>query len=566
MKKSKYIFLSIMLLWLVGSCSKSERKLFPYGWTALDAEFDSVVTALERAYNSHAPQTEVDSLTALLHRAAAKTDKSEIRDARLHYWDGRRLLRQGDAAGAYKEFERAISLIDSAKYPYDVARVRWNMEEDYDCTPENYRIVQSKIAFFRDEGDLPIQADYLLTLGIMLKSMGDAEAARDYFSQADSLMKIYGDEDNIAKNKINHATVLDLEGRDPEAVELLREVLRHPSMKSDPTAVEITNWNIYLYSGDLGALRSAYCLALADSIANVEYIKLYEGMLMKEFAQRGQLDSAAYYRGKGESREIEEWSVYNYGRDYAVGLGYAALAAGNDTTAARCFRDALIMSDSIMNDDLHGQISALDTQRRIAEYTHLTEIQRIRNRTYLLCVVLGIVIVAAVLVTFLLRRLHNQRVAALHERLRREHSMRKVIGLQIAMADNDRLVEEMKEIVENISTSSVSSEELRRQLLDTLNSHTIANSTRDSFLTTFSEVNPEFYSRLGEAYPDLSEAEKRLSALISLGLDNKHIARLLNVRQESVKQARWRLRSKMNLTKEQNLDDIIRSIVNEEDK
>lgn len=43
-------------------------------------------------------------------------------------------------------------------------------------------------------------------------------------------------------------------------------------------------------------------------------------------------------------------------------------------------------------------------------------------------------------------------------------------------------------------------------------------------------------------------------------MESKHIARVMSIRPESVKQARWRLRGKMGLGPDDSLDDVIRRI------
>ena len=43
-------------------------------------------------------------------------------------------------------------------------------------------------------------------------------------------------------------------------------------------------------------------------------------------------------------------------------------------------------------------------------------------------------------------------------------------------------------------------------------------------------------------------------------MENKHIARVMSIRPESVKQARCRLRGKMGLGPDDSLDDVIRRI------
>ena len=76
----------------------------------------------------------------------------------------------------------------------------------------------------------------------------------------------------------------------------------------------------------------------------------------------------------------------------------------------------------------------------------------------------------------------------------------------------------------------------------------------------FADINPEYASRLSERFPDLTPAETRLACLIYVGLDTKHIARLLNIMPDSVKKARQRLRAKMHLAPTDSIIDILRQI------
>ena len=91
--------------------------------------------------------------------------------------------------------------------------------------------------------------------------------------------------------------------------------------------------------------------------------------------------------------------------------------------------------------------------------------------------------------------------------------------------------------------------------------HLAGDEERDSFRRMFITVNPEFVQRLQQRWPDLSESYVKLATYIYLGLDNSQIARLLVIRPESVKQARWRLRKQLGLEKDESLDEVIRSLV-----
>ena len=68
-------------------------------------------------------------------------------------------------------------------------------------------------------------------------------------------------------------------------------------------------------------------------------------------------------------------------------------------------------------------------------------------------------------------------------------------------------------------------------------------------------LSNEFYSTLNNECPTLTKSEIRLCALLRLKLDSSHIAQLLNISQSSLHQARYRLRKKLNLAPDRNLDD-----------
>lgn len=76
----------------------------------------------------------------------------------------------------------------------------------------------------------------------------------------------------------------------------------------------------------------------------------------------------------------------------------------------------------------------------------------------------------------------------------------------------------------------------------------------ESFLQKFNRTDAHFIQQLAICAPDISPAELRLAVLIRLGMDNKAIANLLHISAEGVKKSRYRLRKKLNLEQDDNLD------------
>lgn len=81
-----------------------------------------------------------------------------------------------------------------------------------------------------------------------------------------------------------------------------------------------------------------------------------------------------------------------------------------------------------------------------------------------------------------------------------------------------------------------------------------------SFFSNFEKVYPNFRNSLQSINPNLSANELKLCALLRLNLSSKEIGALMNITQESVNKARYRLRKKMNLTSKEDLIAFITSI------
>ena len=80
------------------------------------------------------------------------------------------------------------------------------------------------------------------------------------------------------------------------------------------------------------------------------------------------------------------------------------------------------------------------------------------------------------------------------------------------------------------------------------------------FETRFVSINEKFYKKITKRYPNLTQNDQRLCALVKLNLSSKEIAKLLNMSNESVHTTRSRLRKKLNLSREVNLKQFIANL------
>jgi len=83
---------------------------------------------------------------------------------------------------------------------------------------------------------------------------------------------------------------------------------------------------------------------------------------------------------------------------------------------------------------------------------------------------------------------------------------------------------------------------------------------RQEFQKHIKQINSEFFLRLEQQFPSITESEKKLSALLRLNLSSKEIASILNISAKSVDMNRYRLRKKFEIGKEYSLSVFISKI------
>ncbi|MBU0764493.1 MAG: tetratricopeptide repeat protein [Bacteroidetes bacterium] len=119
----------------------------------------------------------------------------------------------------------------------------------------------------------------------------------------------------------------------------------------------------------------------------------------------------------------------------------------------------------------------------------------------------------------------------------------------------ENLINEVKEIRD----SDVNMNKINK-LASLINFHLNIDKDRKDFQMHVEQVNQSFFYNLQKQFPDLTENDRRLSALLMLKLSSKEIATILNISVGSVEIRRHRLRKKMNLDSDQSLTDFMNTV------
>jgi DNA-binding CsgD family transcriptional regulator len=178
-------------------------------------------------------------------------------------------------------------------------------------------------------------------------------------------------------------------------------------------------------------------------------------------------------------------------------------------------------------------------------------------------ILVGIVMLAAIVILLLNRQrqrsIHKQELA-LQEKMLAEAEVvaanEQLSLFRQNIVEKTSLIEKLQEKVHN---KQISAEHL--QIVEELSRQTILTEEDwDRFRKLFEKIYPAFFISLKEKASDITIAEQRMAALTRLHLTTKQMASMLGISADSVHKTRQRLRQRLQVGSDSNIEDIIVAI------
>lgn len=383
-------------------------------------------------------------------------------------------------------------------------------------------------------------ATVLANIGVAYRKKNEPDSALKYYFDALELRKkdqnkkaVSGLYNNIALVYYRHY------GEKDQAFNYYQKAVEIKKVIKDTFGLSRTYLNIGNIHHEAGAYNRAdhfyqQGLALAEAIKSKKQTAnhLYE------------LSSSARKQGKWD-QSIEYLDKY-----YAVRLEMEKEQKGDEIKQLELRND--------LNEKEHT-LAIVNRELEIIQAQQALEVQR---RNILIAAILFIVILGAIAFMWLKTRIERGKArqalmqselenARLHEQeLEREleFKSRELTSYTINFLRKNQLMEELQSISQNLSRPSLQPDQDNIKKLDQLirRSHNVDKDWND-FKSFFEGVHPQFFKSLTSMYPDLTNAEIKLCALVKLNMNIKEISEVLGISPESVKTARHRLRKKLNL-------------------
>ncbi len=156
----------------------------------------------------------------------------------------------------------------------------------------------------------------------------------------------------------------------------------------------------------------------------------------------------------------------------------------------------------------------------------------------------------------------------MQERMKQEQAMhekiialkdRELAMLMMQMFEKNNLLNDIQKQIQRIHETTAESEPLKnigKSLQDSIK----LDEDWEKFKIHFEQVHPHFFQQLATQYPHLTAHDHKTLAYLRINLGTKDIARLLNIDAKSVKMIKYRLKKKLVLTDEVDLDAFIRGL------
>lgn len=547
----------LILLFVAGACSRQERVSDLFRWRSITPGADSALVRIERAFIAHESDSIMMTHVHSLETEARKHPESRQLMARHFYWLGRVSNQMHRLPEAIAYLQRAAELTDSAKYPYDQARINYlRAVVSKKSQPHYYRELRQVEDYFARTGDEFMLASAKLDIGHILKEIGDDKRSLANYLYADSVFDALGIGPYHIKTSLNNAEIYHQMGQDEKSIGLLEELIAHPVAKADFDFYNTLLLSKYDIASDTAALMSAR--RRMDSVPGYSYGRRnLEYFLTQYYADHNQPDSAISYARGALLLASDEMSMkatlYKTIADANVSLGKLP-------DAIEAYASLEQVREAMLQNNVTAEISRMDSRTEIVKYEEEIRGKQKVERMWIMVVLLVATVVVLAVFMMLMRRAHTHKLQIANSQLSLEKERRQLVTSMLRIEEKDKVLQALLSELDGMEKEARLSAGAKRQLEQHVKMHLSGELEWERFREVHDRLDPHFAKTLRKNFPDITEGELMLSTYIRLGMQTKQIARMLMLQPDSIKKNRQRLRRRLKLTPDQTLEAFLAGI------
>ena len=274
-----------------------------------------------------------------------------------------------------------------------------------------------------------------------------------------------------------------------------------------------------------------------------------------------------YLKGLKTAKQVDD--------KYDVGKGYKHLsdlyATIKDYKNALKYHTLYTASkDSILNVENQNKIDELQIKygvdKKEQEITHqrIIIIQKKKQIFYSILISILFLILAIVIIVFIIitKRQKEKILQKENENLQKELELKNkdlVCNVSKIFTKNQVINHVAHSLINSSDSFKQANQKLIRGIVNELKQNMDETGWKE-FDIRFARVHESFYSELDRRFPDLTKTERKLCALLKLGMSSKEIASISRIRSESVDTGRSRLRKKLGLMNDDSLFEFLNKL------
>lgn len=244
---------------------------------------------------------------------------------------------------------------------------------------------------------------------------------------------------------------------------------------------------------------------------------------------------------------------------------------GNTNKALEYLHKYIENRETLMNSNIIREIADLEMKYKIQkiEKKNELEIKLIEKEKelslYKWYILSGILIIILIILGFLFyRRITQKRIVEIRlKNIRKEKNFMKseLENFALHMAHRNEFLEDVKLTLKSLTKNASEANQQKVKELNLNISQLLQNNKGMQLIKNKIEaLNTNFFFSLSQKHPNLTEKDKRLCALLKLNLSSKEISSINNISERSVVTARYRLRKKLGLNSDENLNSYFKNM------
>lgn len=442
-----------------------------------------------------------------------------------------------------------------------------------------------------DEG-LANTINYMGNLYILNKNYNKAY---ELFIKSYNIYKKLNDEKGIAATTNNIGEVYRYKGEYDKALEYYEKAIPINKKMNNKQWLAINYENIgsiYHKKGDLELAEKYYFKALdyAESINDIEGISSINNNLGRLFFDEFLLKKSLKFLNKAYDASLKTSSP-EYIKNAAKNLSDVYYTMKDYRRAYRYLKIYFQQKEKIKQASDERQMLALETQLALAKKEKENQLLEQQNKNknlqmIILAVLFVSLLITAVTIISRIKSKHKQDRKVLKanaERIRAEKALAETEIKNIELAKknleqellyknkeltnfalhivhkNDFLQLVKTELKKIKSSNKDTNKQIRDVLIKISQTQELENDLKE-FQRNVENANKEFFDRLDKRFPDLTQNERRLAALLHIDLSSKEIASLSNISIKGVEMSRYRLRKKLNIDNNISLTEFFKNL------